>query len=162
MARPGAPPSGCYVLDMHTSVRPLHASDWPEWKRLWTAYLDFYKTTVPEDVYTTTFARMLSNDAHEFSCLVVETETGLGGLVHFLFHRDTWTAADTCYLEDLYVDEPRRGTGLGRALIEAVYKQADLVGAAGVYWTTQEFNTAGRRLYDRIGKLTPFVQYERP
>lgn len=150
------------VLDMHTAIRPLQASDWPEWRRLWTAYLDFYKTTVPDDVEAITFARLLSDDAHEFSCLVIETEAGLGGLAHFLFHRDTWTTADTCYLEDLYVDEPRRGSGLGRALIEAVYQQADLAGAAGVYWMTQESNTAGRRLYDRIGKLTPFVQYERP
>ncbi|MEM8698454.1 MAG: GNAT family N-acetyltransferase, partial [Pseudomonadota bacterium] len=28
-------------------------------------------------------------------------------------------------------------------------------------WTTQHFNTQGRRLYDRIGSLTPFVKYQR-
>jgi GNAT superfamily N-acetyltransferase len=85
----------------------------------------------------------------------------LGGLVPFLFHRDTWTTANTCYLEDLFVDPSLRGTGLGRALIEAVYEQADLADAAGVYWMTQEFNAAAQRLYDRIGNLTSFVQYER-
>lgn len=128
---------------------------------MWADYLTFYDTTVTAEVYAATFARLLSNDEQEFSCLVLDTGDGLGGLVHFLFHRDTWTIANTCYLEDLYVDPALRGTGLGRALIEAVYEQADLAGATGVYWMTQSFNTVGRRLYDRIGTLTPFVQYER-
>jgi hypothetical protein len=30
-----------------------------------------------------------------------------------------------------------------------------------VYWMTQEFNTKARRLYDRIGKVTPFIKYSR-
>jgi hypothetical protein len=31
-----------------------------------------------------------------------------------------------------------------------------------VYWLTQHFNEAGRRLYDRVGELTPFIRYDRP
>lgn len=145
----------------HPQIRWLRPDDEPEWRRLWADYLTFYDTTVGEDVFVSTFARLLSDDEHEFSCLVVDTGVGLGGLVHFLYHRDTWTIANTCYLEDLYVDPSRRGTGLGRVLIEAVYEQADRVGAAGVYWMTQSFNAVGRRLYDRVATLTPFVQYER-
>lgn len=145
----------------HPKIRWLRPEDEPEWRRLWTDYLTFYETAVDDEVYRTTFARLLSDEAHEFSGLVVDTGAGLGGLVHFLYHRDTWTVASTCYLEDLYVEPTLRGTGLGRALIEGVYEQADQAGAAGVYWTTQSFNTVGRRLYDRVATLTPFVQYER-
>ena len=54
-----------------------------------------------------------------------------------------------------------RGTGVGRALIEAVYAAADAEGAPNVYWTTQHFNEVGRRLYDRVGRRTPFIKYER-
>ena len=50
---------------------------------------------------------------------------------------------------------------MGRALIEAVYQAADAAGAPGVYWLTQDFNTDARRLYDRIGVLTPFIKYSR-
>ena len=145
----------------HPQIRWLVREDEKEWHRLFTDYLEFYETSIADDVYNTTFARLLADDPNEFSGLVLDTGDKLGGLVHFLFHRDTWTTANTCYLEDLFVDPSLRVTGLGRALIEAVYEQADLAGAAGVYWMTQEFNTTGRRLYDRIGNLTPFVQYER-
>ena len=55
-----------------------------------------------------------------------------------------------------------RGTGIGRKLIEAVYKAADQAGAPAVYWLTQEDNTTGRQLYDRVGQQTNFIKYQRP
>ena len=64
-------------------------------------------------------------------------------------------------MQDLYVDPAARGTGAGRALIEAVYAAADANGTPSVYWMTQDFNTAARLLYDRIASLTPFIKYQR-
>ena len=43
----------------NTTVRPLRAEDRPAWAALWRAYLDFYQSEVPDDVYDTTFARLL-------------------------------------------------------------------------------------------------------
>lgn len=51
---------------METTIRPIAARDEPEWRVLWTGYLEFYETSVPEEVYRTTFARLLSEDPHEF------------------------------------------------------------------------------------------------
>ncbi len=83
------------------------------------------------------------------------------GLVHYLFHRHGWRIENVCYLQDLYADPDVRGTGIGRALIEAVYAAADREGCPNVYWLTQDFNETARKLYDRIGKLTPFIKYSR-
>ena len=79
----------------------------------------------------------------------------------YLFHRHCWKIENVCYLQDLYADPSARGMGVGRALIEAVYEQADAAGAPSVYWMTQEFNHTARQLYDRIGQLTPFIKYQR-
>ena len=142
-------------------IRPLLASDEPEWRRLWARYLEFYQTSVPEEVYVTTYDRLLSAQDNEFSCLVALQDGEPVGIAHYLFHRHCWSVENVCYLQDLYVDEALGGTGLGRALIEAVYAAADEAGSPSVYWLTQEFNEAGRRLYDRVGKLTPFIRYSR-
>ena len=142
-------------------IRPLRQEDEAEWRRLWTAYLAFYKTTVPEEVYGTTFARLLGDDPKDFSALVAEQDGQLLGLTHYLFHRHAWKIERVCYLQDLYVDPSARGTGLGRALIEAVYTRADAAGAPAVYWLTQDFNTEARKLYDRIAQVTPFIRYVR-
>lgn len=147
------------------TIRPLEAGDEAQWRRLWTAYLDFYETGVSEEVYRSSFERMLrGNDGApgEFRGLLAVKDGSPVGLVHFLFHRHGWKIEDVCYLQDLYADPDVRGTGVGRALIEAVYAAADAHGAPSVYWLTQDFNTTARQLYDRIAVKTPFIKYSRP
>jgi len=143
------------------SVRPIEASDHAEWRRLWTAYLAFYETTVPESVYASTWARLFTDGEYEPKGTLAVADGKPVGLVHYLFHRTCWSEKNNCYLQDLYADPEMRGKGVGRALIEAVYAVADKRDAAAVYWMTQEFNHTARRLYDRVAKKTPFIKYQR-
>lgn len=144
------------------TIRPVDARDEAAWRSLWTAYLTFYNSSVPEAVYASTFSRLLGDDPHDFHGLVAEEDGVVVGLVHYVFHRHCWRIENVCYLQDLYADPSVRGTGIGRKLIEAVYAAADAAGAPSVYWLTQDDNHAGRRLYDRVGQLTNFIKYQRP
>lgn len=143
------------------SVRDIAHTDRAEWARLWEGYLAFYKTSLPPSMYDTCFERLLGDDPQDFHGLVAEVDGRLVGLVHFLFHRHGWKVENVCYLQDLYADPDMRGKGVGRALIEAVYARADAAGSPSVYWNTQDFNAEARKLYDRIGRLTPFIKYDR-
>lgn len=143
------------------TIRPLAPSDHAEWRRLWTLYLAFYETVLPEEIYETHWRRLLGDDPLDFHGLIAEDDGRALGLTHYVFHRHGWKIENTCYLQDLYVDESARGTGAGRALIEAVYKAADEAGCPSVYWLTQDFNETARRLYDRVAKKTPFIVYRR-
>jgi len=116
---------------------------------------------VDEPVYRATFARLLSDDPHEFHARVAERDGRLIGLVHYLFHRHCWRVENVVYLQDLYVAPDARGGGVGRALIEAVYAEADAAGCPAVYWLTQDFNATARRLYGRVARVTPFIKYQR-
>ncbi len=142
-------------------VRALTRADRDVWAALWTEYLAFYQSTVPAAVYDTTFERLLGEDPRDFNALVYELDGTPVGLVHYLFHRHAWKIEEVCYLQDLYVSPDARGTGAGRALIEAVYAAADTAQSPSVYWLTQDFNATARQLYDRIGSLTPFIKYAR-
>lgn len=148
-------------------IRPIEATDEAEWRRLWTLYLEFYESSVPEEVYRTTFARILGEHAkgeasfYDPRGLLALAGGKPVGLVHYIYHRHGWRIEPVCYLQDLYAAPEVRGTGVGRALIEAVYARADADGCPSVYWMTQEFNAEARKLYDRIGKLTPFIKYSR-
>jgi GNAT superfamily N-acetyltransferase len=146
------------------AIRPIEAGDEQEWRRLWTGYLEFYETSLPEEVYRTTFGRILAGnggDRDQIFGLIAEADGKPAGLVHYFYHQHCWRIEKVCYLQDLYVDPAFRGRRLGRALIEAVYAEADKAGSPSVYWMTQEFNQTARRLYDRIAKLTPFIKYSR-
>ncbi|MFN3613120.1 MAG: GNAT family N-acetyltransferase [Rubrimonas sp.] len=143
------------------ATRPLTAADEADWRRLWTAYLAFYETSRGEDVFASTFARLL-DPAEPMRGLVATRDGAVVGIANIILHRHGWSVADVCYLQDLFVDPAVRGGGAGRALIEATYALADAEGCAGVYWMTDQSNAAARALYDRIGKLTPFIKYARP
>ena len=85
----------------------------------------------------------------------------LAGIAHYLFHRTNWSIADSCYLQDLFVDPAFRGHGLGRALIEAVADRAREDKASRLYWLTHETNSTARALYDRLAQRSGFIQYRK-
>src|SRR5690606_27060569 len=47
-------------------IRPIGPDDAPEWRRLWRAYLGFYRTELPDEGYAATVARLLSGRDGEF------------------------------------------------------------------------------------------------
>ncbi|KQV39712.1 GCN5 family acetyltransferase [Rhizobium sp. Root73] len=143
------------------TIRPIESGDEQDWRRLWKAYLAFYETTLPEDIYALTFSRLLSGAAHEYAGFLAVLDGRPVGLAHYLFHRSCWQKNSICYLQDLFADPEVRGQGIGRALIEAVYARANAEKAEEVYWMTQDFNANARKLYDRIADKTPFIIYQK-
>ena len=145
-------------------VRPVTREDFKKWLPLWEGYNRFYgrfgATALPDTVTRTTWERFF--DAYEpVRALVAEQDGTLIGMAHYLFHRTTIAIAPNCYLQDLFTTEAARGRGVGRALIEAVYKEARLAGCPRVYWHTHETNVAARRLYDAVAELSGFVVYRK-
>ncbi len=141
------------------SIRPLATGDAEGWRRLWAGYLDFYRTTLPEAVWTAQWARLTGPEPRPVRGLVAaEGDGSLVGLAHYILHPHGWTVGPVCYLQDLWTDPAARRRGIGRRLIEAVYAEA---GAEQVYWLTATDNAVARRLYDRIGRATPFMKYQR-
>lgn len=144
-------------------IRSLQPGDRAEWQRLYHGYQAFYGFhDRPAEFYDKAFARLMSDDPRDFHGLVRQDGARLLGLVHYVFHPNLWRDEGVCYLQDLFTDAEARGRGVARGLIEAVYAAADAAGVPTVYWLTAEDNYAGRMLYDRVGKRSPFLRYNRP
>ena len=141
-------------------VRPVGRDEREAWSPLWAGYLAFYETSVPAETSDVTWRR-LHDPAEPMHLLGAYVDGKLTGIVHFLFHRSTWTPGNYCYLQDLFVADSARGLGLGRALIEAVYDRAKAAGASRVYWLTQEGNAQARILYDQVADRPGFIQYRK-
>jgi GNAT superfamily N-acetyltransferase len=148
-------------IESSTRIRPLQASDRAAWEALFKGYIHFYEAKVTDDIVEVAWQRLLAQEGGLLGLVAVDVNDRPIGLAHVLFHRSTWSPTTYCYLEDLYVDRAVRHHGTGRALIEAVYNEADKRGATRTYWATKEDNRQARRLYDRVAHLSPFVQYRR-
>lgn len=139
-------------------ITPIAAADRGRWAELWTGYLAFYGASVPPEVYDATWARLLADGP--IHGLAWREDGRMVGLVHYLFHAHAWSTQPACYLQDLFVRPASRGTGAGRALIEAVADAARAANATRLYWMTQDHNAAARGLYDQVAKHTGFIRYE--
>jgi GNAT superfamily N-acetyltransferase len=143
-------------------VRRLEVRDKAAWLPLFKGYIEFYKSSVADDVIEETFTRLLSGaEGCHIGFVAVDASDTPIGLAHVLFHRSTWSKTWYCYLEDLFVRPDIRAKGIGRALIDATYLEAEARGATRTYWSTQEFNYRARGLYDQVATKSPFVQYRR-
>lgn len=143
-------------------VRRLRRNDFDAWKSLWDGYNAFYgrqdETALPDEITQLTWQRFHDPGEPVFA-LVAEANGKLLGLAHHLFHRSTTRIELTCYLQDLFTLESKRGCGVGRSLIQGVYREANAAGVKRIYWHTHETNTAGRRLYDTMAIHAGFIVY---
>ena len=75
----------------------------------------------------------LTGDRPPFECLIAEVDGEARGFALFFHNYSTWRGRAGIYLEDLFVPEEHRGTGLGRLLLATL-----------------------------VGLFTSFFQYRRP
>src|SRR5688572_22327766 len=110
-------------MDNDVRIRPLAAGDREAWDPLWKGYLTFYEESLSDAITDATWQRLTSGDA---SCggLAATVDDELIGFAHYLAHATTWETRPACYLEDLFVARSARGTGAGRALVEALTQLA--------------------------------------
>ncbi len=141
-------------------IRPLGEDEREAWNPLWAGYLAFYKSALAQEISDLAWSRFHDPDEPLFA-LGGYIDGRLLGIAHYLFHRSTWAHNRYCYLEDLFVAEEARRHGLGRALIEEVYRKAEAAGASRVYWLTQSGNMQARALYDKVADNLGFIQYRK-
>ena len=115
-------------------IRQLSDNDFINWKTLWKQYLEFYKTSVEDLVYETTFKRLISSDHFSQNAFVAEQDNELIGLVHL--SSSQWKIEDVCYLQIYHFENCSR-YWIGRALMETVYLIADRNDTSAVYWLTR-------------------------
>ncbi len=149
-------------MERTISIRDVSELDYEQWGSLWSQYNAFYgrkgPTALSEDIVLATWRRFFDPNEQVF-CLVAEHGERLVGLAHYIFHRNTITIEDTCYLQDLFSDSEMRGMGIGQKLVGAFYERAKRAGARGVYWHTHLSNKTAMKLYDKMAINTEFVVY---
>jgi ribosomal protein S18 acetylase RimI-like enzyme len=113
---------------------------------LLVAFRNWWGAQTPsEETFRRTAARLLDDPQTEFLL------AGADGVAQLRYRLSAWTGAEDCWLEDLYVRDAARGTGLGRALTEAAFERARARGCRRIELDVNEGNTSAIALYTGLG-----------
>jgi GNAT superfamily N-acetyltransferase len=142
-------------------IAPVAPGEYEELQPLIAAYQRFYEVEeIDEERNRAFFRRFLAPSDHGM-LLGARAGGPLLGYACLYWHFSSLAAAETVLMNDLYVDAPARGRGVGRALIEATADVARQRGALCVEWATEPDNHAAQRLYDSTGaERTEWIEYE--
>ncbi len=73
------------------------------------------------------------------------------GFALYYFTFSTWTGRPSLWLEDVFVPEDLRGSGVGSALLGRLAKVALEKGCGRMEWTCLDWNEPSRQFYFRLG-----------
>jgi GNAT superfamily N-acetyltransferase len=102
-----------------------------------------------EDEIRASVERIMVTGDGEFLLGAVDGEAV--GVCQVRFRWSVWKSAEDCWLEDLFVREEARRSGLGRALVEAALERARVRGCKRIELDVNEDNAAARALYEACG-----------
>ncbi len=103
----------------------------------------------PLDEIGESVERIAARDDSEFLLGAVGGEPA--GVCQLRFRWSVWTSSEDAWLEDVFVLESARGTGLGRALAEAGIERARERGCARIELDVDEANSPALALYRSLG-----------
>jgi ribosomal protein S18 acetylase RimI-like enzyme len=120
--------------------------------RLLVRFRDHYGRSSPsEESFLTSVQQLIGRSDTEFWLAAAEHPAPATGICQLRFRHSVWTAAEDCWLEDLYVAPEARGLGLGRALVQRTLDRARERGCHRVELDTNEDNHQAIGLYRSLG-----------
>jgi len=122
------------VADLLVAFRDWHGRDWPS-----------------DNAFLASVERLMEREESEFLLGAPHDDAPPAGICQLRYRFGVWYAAEDCWLEDLFVAESARGSGLGRALVEAAVARATERRCRRIELDTGEDNAAARALYEACG-----------
>ena len=87
----------------------------------------------------------------KFRTLLAEWQGEPAGYASFFYFYSTFQGRPALFLEDLFVRDKFRRTGIGRSLLAAVAKLALDEGCYGLRWEVLDWNRPAIEFYEKLG-----------
>jgi GNAT superfamily N-acetyltransferase len=133
-------------------IATVTEADLPELLPLMRGYCDFYEVDPSDDDLLAMSRALISDPDREGTQLIARDEEGrASGFATIFWTWTTLSASRIGVMNDLFVTERARGTGVAESLIAACAEKCREHGAVSLDWTTAHDNHRAQRLYERVG-----------
>ncbi len=149
MAHPGQPPSPAPATARAWRAEPSEAETVAA---LLVEFRDWHGRDWPSaNAFLASVERLIEQASVEFLLATPDDDSPPCGVCQLRYRHSVWTAADDCWLEDLFVREAARGRGVGEALVRDALRRAGERGCRRVELDVNEANAPALALYERMG-----------
>lgn len=144
-----------------TTIREATPADVPDILRLVHALADYEREPDAVEATEADFAAALfpASGTPTTHALIAEQDGAVIGLAIWFVTFSTWTGRNGIWLEDLFVDPARRGSGTGTALLARLAEICVERGWRRLEWTVLTWNEPSIGFYRSLG-ATPLSEWQ--
>ena len=139
-----------------TNIRENHFHDW---QQMFVDFANLHHVAPTPDGVARSWS-WLCDPTHPETGLIVHVRDVVAGFVHYRLQPSALRATQILYLDDLFVTEAYRGSGIADDIMEHLRKIAHTQGCSAIRWDTHATNERARRFYERHAKNTNWITYE--
>lgn len=139
-------------------IRTIIPQDYGQWQKLYIGYIQFCGRTAIDHKSITTLWQWLMQGKIFCSIAIVNHE--FVGLTHSQELYSPLNGRLIGYLEDFFITESFRGTGIAEQLIENLKQQGQSKEWLFIRWKTRETNYRAQTFHNKIAKKTSWITYQ--
>lgn len=137
---------------MNISIRKAVKSDMSRVRELIVELAVFEKEPNAVKVTIDDLESFGFGDQPKFTCFVAEDHEGINGIALVYERFSTWEGP-VLHLEDLIVQQAKRGLGIGTALLDRVVTYGHELGVNRISWEVLDWNEPAIKFYESKGAI---------
>jgi diamine N-acetyltransferase len=158
------------IFDMdanHLTIRICNSEDKKEWillNREFMAYeiqdAVFWNNTDSnaDERFTLTFDEALQNP-ELITLLLIEKEEEVIGFANLMTIFSVWSHGKALILDDLYIKEPFRGSGIGRIVMQYIEQYGEGNGFKRLQFQSEHTNPEAHKFYSKLGYTSESMNF---
>jgi ribosomal protein S18 acetylase RimI-like enzyme len=142
-----------------TAIANIGENDFDDWRQMFVYFAILHDVSpTPEGVARTW--GWLCDPTHPETGLIVRVRDDVVGFVHYRLQPSALRGTQILYLDDLFIAEAHRGSGVADDMMDRLREIAQTHGCSAIRLDTHATNKRARRFYERHAKNTNWTTYE--